>query len=147
MLFGGDVLDMERQKRRIVLVRLAIFAATACAFTNEGSECGVHHSSERAVRSWRALDLRMPTKVPKFTYVLYSASSSGASNPLLCLSARSSTRACRVASACSANTCLADSGVKHSPSGVTRRSSTEGRCLWDSCFNYSILDRPVTPAS
>ena len=42
MLAGNNVLDMQRGKRRIVLVELAVLAAIAGAFSDETSRRGIH---------------------------------------------------------------------------------------------------------
>lgn len=57
----------QEQEIGIALVQPAVFAATARALPDEGPESGVHHSPSELARSWRALDLRMATNVPKVT--------------------------------------------------------------------------------
>ena len=51
----------------IFLVQTTVFTATAGPLPDKGPESGVHHSPWELARSWRALDLRMATNVPKLT--------------------------------------------------------------------------------
>jgi hypothetical protein len=44
-------------------VEAAILTAMACPLPNEGPQGGIHHSPGELLRSWRAFDLRMATKV------------------------------------------------------------------------------------
>lgn len=46
-----------------IVVILVQFTAMARPLPDEGPQSGVHHSAEELARSWRALDLRMATKV------------------------------------------------------------------------------------
>src|SRR5271157_645365 len=67
MLLGDDMLNVERQEIGVVFVQPAVFTATASPHPDKGPESGVHHSPWELARSWRALDLRMATNVPKVT--------------------------------------------------------------------------------
>jgi hypothetical protein len=67
VLLCDDVLNMEGPKIGIVLVQSAVFTAMAGPLSDEGPESGVHQSPSELARSWRALDLRMATNVPKVT--------------------------------------------------------------------------------
>ena len=63
MLLGDDVLDVEDLKLVLVLVKPAVFAASAGTLPDEGSKRDVDQSPLDAASSWRALDFRMAMKV------------------------------------------------------------------------------------
>ncbi len=65
VLLSDDVLNVESQEVGLVFVKAAVFTATACPLPDEGPERGIHHSPGELVRSWRAFDFRMATKVSK----------------------------------------------------------------------------------
>ena len=67
VLLTDDVIDVETQEIRVILVQAAVFAAMACPLPDESPESGLHHSAFELARSWRALDLRMATNVPNVT--------------------------------------------------------------------------------
>jgi hypothetical protein len=67
MLLGENVLNVESQEIGVVLVQPTILAPTSCSLPDEVPEAGVYHSLLIPARSWRALDFRMATNVPKVT--------------------------------------------------------------------------------
>jgi hypothetical protein len=67
VLLCNDMLNMERQKVRVLLVKPTVFTGTPSPISDECPEGGVHHSPWELARSWRALDLRMATNVPNVT--------------------------------------------------------------------------------
>jgi hypothetical protein len=65
VLLGDDMFDVEGQEIGVVLMQLAVCTATACPLLDEGPGSGIHQSPWEWASSWRALDLRMATNVPK----------------------------------------------------------------------------------
>ncbi|HEV3259709.1 MAG TPA: hypothetical protein VG013_22770 [Gemmataceae bacterium] len=63
--YQGTPLDVEGQEIGVVLMQLAVCTATACPLLDEGPGSGIHQSPWEWASSWRALDLRMATNVPK----------------------------------------------------------------------------------
>lgn len=68
MLPGNDVLDMEREEVKVVLMDSAVFAAPTSPPPNERSRAKADHQlPEDSANSCRAFDLSNATNVPKAT--------------------------------------------------------------------------------
>ena len=60
VLAGNDMLNMEGRKRKVLLLEPTIFAAVACAVTDEGADCGIHQHYGRWARMARAFACKRP---------------------------------------------------------------------------------------
>jgi hypothetical protein len=63
MLPRDYVFDVEGKNVVVILVKPAVFAATACPLADESTKRSVHQRPEELARSWRALDFRMAMNV------------------------------------------------------------------------------------
>lgn len=64
VLFGDDMIDVEREEIAIVCVDATILAAISGTASNERPECGIHHAPEKWASLCRAFDLSIATNVP-----------------------------------------------------------------------------------
>ncbi len=67
MLLRNDVLDVEREEIRIVLMHATILAAPLSLPLDEGTKGRIDHAVDVSESSSRALDFSNATKVPKWT--------------------------------------------------------------------------------
>ncbi len=121
-----DVFDMERQERGGELRKPTVLATIPGTFADQSPSGRVDHAAPLEESSTlRALVCSNVTNCEKLTYCSYSDRSSSVNVPRLALSASSSTRVCNDGSARRSAIRRATSGVRHCPTGSSKRSMTE----------------------